>query len=122
MKKNYGLVPGKIVPNLKPNPGPNLQGGNPQTGVCNFKWDPMKAGTGIKISGNGKSIFLKESHYLFRSICADKACYKGLTYWEIWADKKTENELKIGVCTKSNFDMNTSFSDWDYGYAFYGLG
>ena len=46
----------------------------------------------------------------------------GVGYWEIWADNRTENELKIGVTTMSNFDMNTSFSDFEYGFAFYGLG
>lgn len=46
----------------------------------------------------------------------------GRYYWEIIAHPDTENELKIGVSTRSNFNLNTSFSDFDYGFAFYGLG
>ena len=46
----------------------------------------------------------------------------GLFYFEIWADKRTDNELKIGIVTKRDFKMDTSFSDFEYGYAFYGLG
>lgn len=46
----------------------------------------------------------------------------GINYYEIYADKRTDNELKIGIVTKQNFKMNTSFSDFEWGYAFYGLG
>jgi len=36
----------------------------------------------------------------------------GIHYWEIVADNRTDNELKIGLTTKNNFNMNTSFSDF----------
>ena len=46
----------------------------------------------------------------------------GTFYWEIHADERTENELKIGISTKKDFNMNSAFCDYEYGYAFYGLG
>jgi len=48
--------------------------------------------------------------------------YSGVYYWEIWADPRTENELKVGVVTNTNFNLNTSFSDFEFGWAYYGLG
>jgi E3 ubiquitin-protein ligase NRDP1 len=47
---------------------------------------------------------------------------QGVYYWEIIADDRTENELKIGISTKADFNFNTAFCDFEYGYAFYGLG
>jgi len=90
--------------------------------VFNFRWDVNKAGSGIQVSDQGKAVFLKESQYLFRTIIGNKPVYSGIAYWEIWADNRTDNELKIGVCNKNDFNMNTSFSDFDFGFAFYGLG
>jgi hypothetical protein len=46
----------------------------------------------------------------------------GIHYWEIHADSRTDNELKIGVATKKEFNYNSAFCDYDYGFAFYGLG
>ena len=46
----------------------------------------------------------------------------GCHYWEIMADERTENELKIGVATKRDFNYNTAFCDFEYGWAYYGLG
>lgn len=46
----------------------------------------------------------------------------GCHYWEIIADSKTENELKIGVATKKDFNYNSAFCDFEYGFAYYGLG
>lgn len=43
-------------------------------------------------------------------------------YWEIQADPKTENELKIGVSVKRDFDLKSAFCDFEYGFAYYGLG
>jgi len=43
-------------------------------------------------------------------------------YWEIIADDRTENELKIGISTKPDFNYNSAFCDYEYGYSFYGLG
>lgn len=46
----------------------------------------------------------------------------GIFYWEIVADDRTENELKIGVTTKKNFNYNSAFCDYDHGFGYYGLG
>ena len=46
----------------------------------------------------------------------------GQHYWEIVADARTENELKIGVVKNSNFDLQTAFSDYSCGWAYYATG
>jgi E3 ubiquitin-protein ligase NRDP1 len=45
----------------------------------------------------------------------------GINYWEIVADSRTENELKIGVCTSNSINFNSAFCDCPYGWAYYGL-
>jgi E3 ubiquitin-protein ligase NRDP1 len=45
----------------------------------------------------------------------------GVHYWEIHADPRTENELKIGVCNNDKINFNTAFCDTPYGWAYYGL-
>ena len=47
---------------------------------------------------------------------------EGYHYWEIIADARTENELKIGVCKNRDFDLKTAFSDYSFGWAYYGVG
>ncbi|EGR32776.1 spry domain protein [Ichthyophthirius multifiliis] len=37
-------------------------------------------------------------------------------------DSRTENELKIGVSTSNQFQLNTAFCDTNIGFAYYGLG
>ena len=46
----------------------------------------------------------------------------GIYYWEIIADERTENELKIGITTKNNFNFNSAFCDYEHGFGYYGLG
>lgn len=47
---------------------------------------------------------------------------QGVFYWEIVADDQTENELKIGISTKRDFNFNSAFCDYEHGYGYYGLG
>ena len=47
---------------------------------------------------------------------------KGIHYWEIILDSRTENELKIGITTNKDFNNNSAFCDYEFGYSFYGLG
>lgn len=47
---------------------------------------------------------------------------QGMNYWELVADERTENEMKIGVTTKKEFNMNSAFCDYEFGYAYYGVG
>lgn len=71
---------------------------------------------------NNRALFLREEAYVFRSVIADKSFMEGTHYWEIIADARTENELKIGVCKNKDFDLKTAFSDYSFGWAFYGNG
>ncbi|CAD8093887.1 unnamed protein product [Paramecium primaurelia] len=86
-----------------------------------FKWDRQRMGTGITFSDGDTKIFLKEQAYMFRTAIATHGFEKGIGYWEIEADEKTENELKIGVSTCRDFNYNTAFCDFEFGWAYYGL-
>ena len=108
---------GKIGVYLPINPRPD-----PGTGIFNFQWDRHKCGSGIILTENNMKCWLKEQQYLFRTMLGNSPMHSGVYYWQIWADPRTENELKIGVVTKADFNLNTSFSDFEFGYAFYGLG
>lgn len=85
-------------------------------------WDPLKLGTGILPEEGYSKIFLKEQAYVFRSAVGNVGFTEGINYWEIIADQKTENELKIGVTTNRDFDLNSAFCDHAFGFAYYGLG
>lgn len=37
--------------------------------------------------------------------------FSGIYYWEIIADPRTENELKIGIATKRDFNYNSAFCE-----------
>jgi E3 ubiquitin-protein ligase NRDP1 len=91
-------------------------------GISKFKWDTKRKGQGIKVYNNGESIFLNESCYAFRSIVANEPFTEGIHYFEIIADKRTESELKIGYTKNPDFNYDTSFSDYPFGWAFYGVG
>jgi len=58
---------------------------------------------------------------MFRTVLGDNKFYNGVHYWEVYADERTENELKIGIATKVDFNYNSAFCDYDFGYSFYGL-
>ena len=91
-------------------------------GISKFKWDTKRKGQGIKVYNNGESIFLNETCYAFRSIVASEPFMEGIHYFEIIADKRTESELKIGFTKNPDFNYDTSFSDYPFGWAFYGVG
>ena len=91
-------------------------------GISYFKWDNERKGKGIQIYNNDESLFLNESRYVFRSVVANEPFMEGIHYFEIIADRRTESELKVGVTKNPNFDYNTSFSDYPFGWAFYGVG
>jgi hypothetical protein len=63
---------------------------------------------------------LKEQSYVFRSAVSNIGFTGGINYWEIIADNRTENELKIGVSTNKDFDINSAFCDHSFGFAYYG--
>lgn len=72
-----------------------------------FKWDPNACAPSINLSENSMFCFLMETGYCFRSVVGTTAFMGGIAYWEIHADERTENELKIGVVSKKNFNHNT---------------
>jgi hypothetical protein len=45
----------------------------------------------------------------------------GKHYWEIKMDPNCANELKVGITTSKDIDLNKAFSDFPTGYAFYGI-
>ena len=87
--------------------------------IESFPWDPNYASDIIEMRSMNRSLFLKEEQYLFRTVIANKSFDEGIHYWEIVADARTENELKIGVCKNRDFDLKTAFCDYTFGWAFY---
>ena len=75
----------------------------------------------LVFAADNTSVFLKEEAYVFRSVVSTDGFVSGKHYWEIHADGRTENELKIGVSGQQIFDFNTAFCDHKFGFAFYGL-
>ena len=92
------------------------------TGLVDFKWDPECCAQNVTISDGNTSCFLMEGGYCFRTVLGTVGFSSGIAYWEIHADTRTENELKIGVIGKKNFNLNTAFCDYEYGWGYYGLG
>lgn len=90
--------------------------------ITHFNWDPNYCTDAIQLSASNRTAFLEEDVYLFRSVIADTKFDSGLHYWELVADSRTDNELKIGVTKSRDFDLKTSFSDYSTGWAFYGIG
>lgn len=83
-------------------------------------WDTTAFGTGIVVSDGNTSVFLKEQAYVFRTIVANIGFSSGVHYWEIIADGRTENEIKIGITSSKSFDFNSAFCDHPFGWAYYG--
>jgi hypothetical protein len=90
--------------------------------ITKFKWDSQYSSEVVEITAENRCVFLSEDTYLFRSVVSDTKLESGLHYWELIADSRTENELKIGVTKNREFDSKTSFSDYSFGWAFYGIG
>ncbi|KAL4426893.1 hypothetical protein ABPG74_008817 [Tetrahymena malaccensis] len=130
MQKNYPNIDGNegqiqaqlLVASRMPAPTPLLQYPfNQSQGQYNLTWDPNCIGSQIQIK-NENFVFLKEQAYIFRSALTKQGFSQGIHYWEIEPDDKSENEMKIGVSLKNNFDFNTAFCDHQFGFAYYGIG
>ena len=74
------------------------------------------------MTAENRMTFLSEDTYLFRTVLADTKFDSGLHYWELISDSRSENELKVGVAKNREFDLKTSFSDYSFGWAYYGIG
>ena len=87
-----------------------------------FGWDSEMSSKEINFSPDFRHAFLYETNYYFRTIVSNRPFFGGVHYWEIVADARTEHELKIGVTSQQTFNVNSSFSDYVFGFAYYGLG
>jgi hypothetical protein len=87
-----------------------------------FAWDPEHSSKEIHFSKDCRHAFLSESNYYFRTVISNRPFSDGVHYWEIIADARTDHELKVGVTTQQQFNVNSSFSDYEFGFAYYGLG
>ena len=87
-----------------------------------LQWNQKQCGMNLNFNTDCTTVFLKEEPYIFRSSISTQGFHGGKHYWEIHADNRTENELKIGVSSNPVFDFNTAFCDHKFGFAFYGLG
>ncbi|CAD8189105.1 unnamed protein product [Paramecium octaurelia] len=87
-----------------------------------IRWDKSRCGSNIILTDGDQKAFLHEPAFVFKSVVADYGFESGIAYWEIEADDRTENQLKIGVTTQRDFNFNSSFCDFEFGWAFYGLG
>lgn len=93
-----------------------------QNSKTSFNFDPEFSSGVINLSAGGRHIFLSEDTYLFRTSIASPGFEEGTHYWEIVADARTENELKIGVVKNRDIDLKTAFSDYSSGWAYYATG
>lgn len=92
-------------------------------GFCDFRWDGEASSKDVRLSNDQRHAYLFESQYCFRTMLADKPFnIPAVYYWEFVSDNRTENELKIGVTLSKEFNINTAFADYEFGYSYYGLG
>ena len=59
---------------------------------------------------------------MFRTVYADIELTEGIYYWEIIGDFRCEHELKIGVSGEKVTNQKAAFSDYNYGWAYFGVG
>jgi hypothetical protein len=125
-KKAMYEVLGKFITSYKAPDSPALNLSKPRSLTSNnsgpmaLTWDSSRIGGSIQLSEGNTHCFLKEQSYLFRTAVANQGFMSGVHYWEIMADSRTENELKIGVTSNTGFDLNSAFCDHAGGYAYYG--
>ena len=93
--------------------------------ISHFVWDTSPTTYSkeiVTVSQDRRSIYLREDDYFFRTFFGDVAFNEGIHYWEIVADARTEHELKIGVSKSKQCDQRTAFCDYEFGWAFFGVG
>ena len=59
----------------------------------------------IQISPDFRQIYIKEDEYIFRNFFGSVPFFEGIHYWEIIADARTEHELKIGVSSVNDLNI-----------------
>ena len=91
-------------------------------GATTFLWSSRLKGTNIKVSNDGISVYLNEEGFNFRTIMSDTPLYSGCHYWMIIIDSDSKAEMKFGISKSRDFNYNTAFSDYEFGYAYYTIG
>ncbi|CAD8198626.1 unnamed protein product [Paramecium pentaurelia] len=94
---------------------------SPLNQIGSIIWDKKRMGVGINLSDSDQKAFLDDQAHTFKTVIAKYGFEQGIVYWEIKVDKRTENELKIGVTNKRDFNYDQAFCDFEYGWAYYGL-
>ena len=91
-------------------------------GATSFRLDVTNKGKNIRVNPQRNAAYLTEPSYYFRTVIGDTPFYSGCHYWIVAADPGTEHEIKSGVTLNKEFSFESSFSDHDFGYAYYGIG
>lgn len=90
--------------------------------INHFEWDLKTLPKEVKISPDSRTLYLKEDDYVFRTVYSSIELNEGIHYWEIVADSRSEHELKIGISSQKVINQKAAFSDYEYGWAFFGIG
>jgi hypothetical protein len=85
-------------------------------------WDILNKGTNIDVSQDMKTAKNTATTKKFSTVISKIGLTKTAHLVEMQVTAKPDKPVKIGVVTSIDFDMNQSFSDSEYGYAFYTLG
>ncbi|CAD8203527.1 unnamed protein product [Paramecium octaurelia] len=87
-------------------------------GITRFTFN--RCAPGIQILES--QVILQEDTFTFKTATSSVGFQQGIHYWKIIPLPMSKNEMKIGVSTSDNYDLKTSFSDYNFGYAFYTIG
>jgi len=90
--------------------------------VSQWCWDKEFMPEQVTCSPDFRQIYLTEEEYVFRTVYGAKGLTEGIHYWEIIADARSEHEIKTGISSKRNINEKASFSDFEHGWAFFGIG
>lgn len=102
-------------------PSGGLQHPQPN-GMTEFVWDTDTAHPSVMFFAEKRIALLNDTEFSYKNVFGSTGFLGGVQYWEIIIDSRTQNELKIGVSKERKKDMLGAFSDYQTGYAYYGLG
>jgi E3 ubiquitin-protein ligase NRDP1 len=85
-------------------------------------WDKEFLPKQVELSIDDRQLYLTEEEYVFRTVYGNTPFNEGIHYWEIVADARSEHEIKTGIATKREKNQDASFSDFQHGWAFFGIG
>lgn len=85
-------------------------------------WDILNKGNCLEVSQDLKTVKNTANSKRFATAVSKVGLTKTAHLVEMQVTAKSDKPVKIGVVTSLDFDYNQSFSDFEYGYAFYTLG